>query len=162
MDRRFKSDAERLGRFNVTASGCWEWLGAMLWNGYGRLAPLKGEYLAHRASYASKFGPIPEGAKVLHRCDNRRCINPGHLFLGSSSDNLKDCYQKGRRADTNGERNPFSKLTNSQVSAILRDDRTQKAIAADYGVARSTIGEIKRGRAWRTANATARAQMNLR
>lgn len=162
MDKRFKTDAERLSRYKISETGCWEWQGAKLWNGYGRLAPLNGEYLAHRASYAVAKGEIPEGLKVLHKCDNRQCINPDHLFLGSSSDNLNDCYAKGRRSSHRGEANPFAKLTQARADAIRADSRTQAEIAADFQVSRQTVGAIKSGKAWRTANATRRAQMNLR
>jgi hypothetical protein len=164
MDKRFKTPEQRLSRYRVSDSGCWEWQGAVYPGGYGHIAPLYGECQAHRASYRHHKGEIPPKTLVLHSCDNRRCINPDHLRLGNHSANNHDAYSRGRRRDVSGERNPFAKLRDEDIARILADPRTQPEIAKDYGVCRSTIGEIKRGarHAWRTANATERAKMNLR
>lgn len=89
---------------------------------------------------------------MLHKCDTRSCINPAHLFAGSASDNMKDMVAKGRNVNVRGERNPGAKLTEEQVMAIKQDPRPQSRIALDYGVGRSTIGEIKRGKNWRMAD----------
>jgi len=78
---------------------CWLWNGAKTPNGYGqfRLAGRFGRLvLAHRFSYETKFGPIPEGLWALHKCDNPPCVNPDHLFIGDRSDNMRDCAKKGR------------------------------------------------------------------
>lgn len=77
-------------------SGCWTWLGARTGAGYGSLMICKVKYSAHRLSYELTFGPIPEGENVLHSCDNKACVNPAHLFLGSQTDNIHDAIQKGR------------------------------------------------------------------
>ena len=78
---------------------CWEWTASLSHNGYGQIIKCidgkKKHLIAHRVSWEIHFGPIPEGMKVLHRCDNRRCINPGHLFLGSCQDNTDDMIKKG-------------------------------------------------------------------
>lgn len=162
MDKRFKTADERLSRYVVGDGDCWNWTGAKLWNGYGRLAPLDGEYLAHRASFAHHNGRIPDGAIILHSCDNRSCINPAHLRVGDRSENNLDAYARGRRPDLSGERNANAKLTAAQADAIRSDSRTQAAIAQKYGVSTSLVSAIKNNTAWRTANATKRAQMNLR
>lgn len=78
-------------------TGCWLWAGAGTDNGYG---VMWGEYrkeYAHRVSYLLYNGPIPDDMQVLHRCDTPLCVNPEHLFLGTVSDNMKDCSAKGRQ-----------------------------------------------------------------
>lgn len=78
-------------------SDCWTWVGAINSNGYGQLnGPLGNRIYAHRASYEMFIGPIPKGLFVLHHCDNRKCINPSHLFIGTLKDNTQDAISKGR------------------------------------------------------------------
>ena len=76
--------------------GCWEWTAGTNRAGYGQIRD--GEYSrrAHRLSWELKFGPIPDGLNVLHRCDTPPCIRPGHLFLGTQTENMRDMYKKGR------------------------------------------------------------------
>lgn len=96
---------------------CWEWAGAINRAGYGKLLVDRRIIGAHIASYEIHNGPIPDGLWVLHRCDNRRCINPAHLFLGTAKDNTADMMAKGRQGDTAlpGERNGNAHLTNEQA-----------------------------------------------
>jgi hypothetical protein len=78
-------------------SGCWLWLGQLSYLGYGQimLSPGQRKTKAHRAAWEAFRGPIGK-LHVLHRCDNRCCVNPDHLFLGTRSDNMLDMYSKGR------------------------------------------------------------------
>lgn len=79
--------------------GCWEWTGSLNSGGYGTVGRqgLTGRTL-HRLAWEMAYGPIPDGAQVLHRCDNRKCCRPDHLFLGTAADNIYDMIEKGRAA----------------------------------------------------------------
>jgi hypothetical protein len=76
--------------------GCWEWRGDHNAKGYGRLTVSGRNCRAHRLSWQLHRGPIPRGEWVLHTCDNPNCVNPAHLFLGTHTDNMRDCCAKGR------------------------------------------------------------------
>lgn len=100
-------------------TGCWLWTGARHPQGYGFIKRKDGTQLrAHRVAYELAYGPIPPGLQVCHRCDNPRCIRPGHLFLGTARDNAADMVAKGRAARNAGERNGGALLTRPQVVQI--------------------------------------------
>lgn len=143
----------------VDRSGsCWVWT-AGLRDGYGRFRNVG----AHRFSYELAFGPIPDGLFVCHKCDNRRCVRPEHLFAGTHSDNMRDMYAKGRSVPPlvarpelrrHGELNAAAKLTDEAVR-IIRESynggETQASLAERFGVDRTTIGLIVRGSRWSLA-----------
>jgi hypothetical protein len=137
---------------HVTPRGgdeCWEWQGRRD-EGYG-LIRVGGSgtrmVVAHRVSWEIHNGPIPKGKFVLHRCDNKPCCNPGHLFLGTHQDNMDDRNKKKRQA--RGERHGSAKLTAKNIRAIRRDDRKLREIAEDYNVSMNVISGIKRRATWR-------------
>lgn len=133
---------------------CWPWKMRRDEDGYGvanNPARSGTKIRAHRAVYVAANGPIEPGLVVMHTCDNPPCVNPRHLQLGTNEENLRDMTQKGRRVRppvTPGESNPAAKLTEEQVVEIIADNRPQTHIARDYGVSRSTIGLIKKGKLW--------------
>lgn len=91
-----------IDKIEKRSTGCWEWTASKTSQGYGyfTIRGIKAQS-AHRLSFAANFGPIPEGACVLHRCDNPACVNPDHLFLGTRDDNNKDRAKKGRTVTPN-------------------------------------------------------------
>jgi hypothetical protein len=86
-------------RSAIAPTGCVEWTGSTTSDGYGQLTVNGRHMLAHRLAWEVHNGPIPDGQIVCHTCDNRSCINVGHLWLGTQRDNVRDAMAKGRRAD---------------------------------------------------------------
>lgn len=134
-------------KVDPSVDGCWEWQGWRNRNGYGVMAtgPKGGQRkeLAHRISWRVNVGPIPDGLRVLHRCDNPPCVRPSHLFLGTQLDNMRDASAKGRVRH-------HGKLPPETVRAIRAASGPIRAIAADHGVAYSMVSRIRRGEAWRS------------
>lgn len=135
-------------------SGCWIWLNVLSRGGYGVVNIGNGRTSrAHRVSYMVANGLTALSSKidVCHRCDNRACVNPDHLFLGTRTDNMRDCASKGRLRvpALSGDASPNSKLTSDQVRSIRRDPRSQRAIARAYGVDKGTIAHILHNKTWR-------------
>lgn len=132
----------------VPDSNCWLWLASVDGSGYGCLKDEKGKLIkSHRFSYELHKGPIEKGLHVLHTCNNPRCVNPEHLYVGTNFDNILDKVAHGRQAK--GEAIKTGKLTTEQVYAIRAAEGTHREIAKQFGIAHQNVGEIKRGRAWR-------------
>lgn len=130
---------------------CWNWTGCRSNRRYGSMRVNGRMVAASRVSWELHHGPIPAGLCVCHHCDNGFCGNPAHLFLGTIGDNNLDKQEKGR-ARTRwqpGEACYAAKLSDLDATAIRNDRRTQKEIAAAYGVSRATIWSIKSGKTWR-------------
>jgi len=117
--------------------------------GYGYKRIGKKRYRVHRLAYEDWYGPIPKGMMVLHKCDNRKCYNPEHLFLGTAKDNAIDMVNKGRHNAGKGN----SKLTEEQVKEIRDKYIPWKypttRLAKEYDVDISTIHYIVHGKTWR-------------
>jgi hypothetical protein len=132
-------------------SGCLEWLGCKDGGGYGMFAHNGSTQRAHRVSYEFHVGPIPAGLCICHRCDNRVCINPDHLFLGTLSDNVADMDAKGRRVMPIGVMHGSAKLTEDDVLSIRAASGGHGLLtdlARSYGVSRTQISNIRQGRYW--------------
>ena len=133
-------------------SGCWLWTGGIRAGGYGNMyidyrSPIY--QLAPRVAWRLYRGEIPEGLRVLHRCDVQSCVNPDHLFLGTQADNVKDMEAKGRRRSARGEAKGSAKLTAEEVRQIREAIGTLKAIAKKFGLGQSIVGYIRANKIWR-------------
>jgi hypothetical protein len=133
-----------------TPEQCWSWIAStagLPGKRYGHLTLRRISAKAHRVSWELANGPIPEGAWVLHRCDNGLCVNPEHLFLGDALANNRDMIAKGRYRGLalRGERHRNAKLTRAQVDAIRTAPGLQKDIAARFGVTQSCVSRLAKG-----------------
>lgn len=142
------STLERLQiRSHEDENGCWIWGGSINSGGYGSISIDSVLQKTHRVSWAIHNGPIPDGMKVLHKCDNPSCWKPDHLFLGTQQDNVDDMIAKGRyRGANRGAANGRAILTEQEVVEIQEWIRYSnwlyKDIAERYGVSPSTISNI--------------------
>lgn len=96
------TDEEKFWSKVAKSDGCWEWQGARRGNGYGVIYKQGKGTQAHRLSWTITNGAIPAGMYVCHKCDNRPCVRPDHLFLGTHTDNMRDCGAKGRNVGRRG------------------------------------------------------------
>lgn len=139
----------------VDKSGsCWLWTGPRDGKGYGRFTARYVHWLTHRYAWVITNGAIPEGLNVLHNCpdgDNPACVNPAHLFLGTTIDNNADMRAKNRH--THGEQSPHARLTESDVRAIRTDYATGAfsfaKLARRYGVSFGVVYRVVNRQAWR-------------
>jgi hypothetical protein len=134
----------------VSVSGphdCWEWKGAEKGNGYGQFN-LNGETMgAHRAAYILLKGARPApGQDVCHTCDNRSCVNPDHLFLGSRADNMADA--KAKRRTRGGRRSHLPRESILRIADMLRAGVPYRQIADREGSSYSVVSNIKSGRSY--------------
>lgn len=130
------------------AAKCWTWTGSCTQAGYGRFgwSHPRLTILAHRASLLIFRGLNAGQSLVCHRCNNPRCVNPDHLFVGTNAESMDNARRKGRTLQ--GRRNPLAKLTDGVIHAIRNDPRPQRSIAADYGVSQDTIHNVKARKRW--------------
>lgn len=134
-------------------SGCWIWLGYCLKNGYGKSflkIDNRVHRLAHRVSWILYKNSIPKDM-ILHKCDNRICVNPDHLFEGTAKDNTKDMLNKNRMAKGEGHGNTLLKY--EQILEIRElyktGNYTQYKLSEIYNVTQSCISQIIRKRNWK-------------
>lgn len=131
---------------------CWPWKAGKSDRGYGQISigGRKGKTMyAHRLAYELAHGEIPAGKLVCHRCDNRECCNPAHLFVGTIADNIHDMVHKGRHAK--GEANGQATLTACAVKLIFNlasSGMTHSSVAKRLGVSVSHVSYIRNGKTW--------------
>lgn len=135
--RRFLTKIKKL-------DSCWEWIGAIGTHGYGRFGLKNKTIQAHRYSFELFNSRIPLDMWVLHSCDNRKCVNPEHLFLGDRDLNIKDCIDKRRHAF--GESHAMSKLSDQDIIKIRNlyssGIHTQQQLADEFKTTNSNISQI--------------------
>lgn len=139
-----------MAKFTVSDNGCWQWKDGKT-ERYPSFTYNQTNHHAHRVSYMLFKGDIPEGLCVCHSCDNPKCVNPRHLFLGTMGDNLRDMFRKGRR-NICGENHTNNKLTTEQVLSIrkmAKDNKPTKEIAKEFNISTTNVNLIIRGAGWR-------------
>lgn len=134
---------------------CWNWNGCKIKHGYGAQRLGDSAYLAHRISFAiSRTNFSFSEMDVCHKCDNPSCVNPSHLFLGTTAENMRDAIKKGRFVI--GEKNHFSKLKEDQVREIRKLYATGQYrkidLAVKFGVGHSTIVNATNRTNWKHVN----------
>lgn len=158
MDR-FWSKVNKNGPL-IIDTPCWEWTASCDHSGYGQLTVKCRCKKSHRVAYEALIGPIPTGVLACHKCDNPKCCNPAHIFLGTDMDNKLDSMKKGRHYKVGGippiffgEKHPNHKLTEQAVIEIKKvytgKYGEQTALGRKYGVDRSTIALVVKGRNWK-------------
>ena len=129
---------------------CWEWQRSIsITNGYPYMNVGNKVYLVYRVAYEKLVGKIPKGLQILHKCDNKPCCNPNHLFLGTQKDNMVDMVNKCRKP-------PRCLFNREEILQIIKlhyvHNFTQKQIAEDCNVSMSTISRIIRGETYTHLN----------
>lgn len=134
-------------------SECWNWKAFIHPSGYGMFAINRKMYGAHRIAWELVNGKIPDGICVCHTCDNRICVNPSHLFLGSIKDNVddRDNKNRGKVPHYDGGNRFNSKLTREDVLMIREMSKTgnsQRTIAEKFGLSGSYVSKIVSGKSF--------------
>ena len=134
-------------------TGCRVWtLSLFAQTGYGQVRIAGKARTAHRVAWELTHGPIPPGIFVLHKCDNRPCCNPDHLFLGTQADNVDDMTAKGRSRRRNGPTHPSAKLTAATVVEArkrVEAGESIRAVARSLGMSHTAMRKVIDGRTWK-------------
>ena len=126
-------------------NNCWEWQGCVDSDGYGRIQINKIRWKTHRLSYELHKGNIPKHLVVCHSCDNPKCVNPDHLWLGTQTENTQDRDQKGRHRvnPALGESNGSARFTNEQIEFIRTSPLSGRELSRQFGVSDNAIYNIR-------------------
>ena len=148
MNSRTKNPIDRFYKHVQKTDGCHIWIGAKggdIHHQYGKFRINNKTVSAHKFIWEQKRGLVPDGKFVCHKCDNCLCVRLSHLFVGSPLDNVRDMIAKGRK-------NPYRKLTDQDIEAIIhriRDGYRIVDIAATFQVSRQTIHTVRNKYAYR-------------
>jgi len=137
--QRLQRDPQRFWKFVTKSEGCWEWHGSIWGGGYGNYCGR----VAHRLSWMLETSKEIGKLYACHTCDNRKCVRPDHIFLGTAQDNILDCVRKGRH-------DPSRKLSDADVSAVRAaydpPNVTMKMLGDQFGVSPDLIKQVVSGR----------------
>jgi hypothetical protein len=145
---------------------CWEWIASYRLNGYGAFKTKEKTHGSHRLAYELTYGIITDNTlNVCHKCDNRKCVNPNHLFLGTQSENMKDCLNKGRLVIPEGQRFkkgniPKNRIMSEEIAneiyneiinrRKLKEKLNLKQLSIKYNISYESIRDISCGRTYKT------------
>ncbi len=134
--------------YKAPGAACWQWVGAVNDSGYGRFRNAGQTLPAHQFAWVFKHGPVPSGKLLMHKCDNRACVRPDHLEVGTHQQNMDDMVSKGRA----GKGGSVRHLTEDVVRELRREyrtgDFTQKQLAEKLGLSVTLVRRALNGTTW--------------
>lgn len=149
---RSETIEQRFFKYVKKTKSCWNWIGSLNHAGYGQFFYNGRPIVSSRYSWIMHHKEIPKGLFVLHKCDNPKCVNPKHLFLGTQIDNIKDCIKKKRSRYHKGEEKTLAKITENDVKEIrniYNNPHSASQLGKLYGISKSNILNIVHRKAWK-------------
>lgn len=146
----------------MKTDNCWEWKGHISPYGYGKFSVNEREHWqAHRLSYFLYKGDIPSGMFVLHQCDNRSCVNPKHLRIGTQKENMADMHARGRfkSSPKAGKR----RLTLEKVNDIRKSYPTKsiRVLAREFDVSRDVVAKVVKNKSWNAGDNSTQTRQDV-
>ena len=140
---------DRLFAKVVKTNGCWNWTGATNGSGYGYISCEGKPIGVHRLSYILHTGPIPKGKHILHKCDNRRCVNPAHLYAGTSVNNANDRWKRNSRSSEAKKTTRFElRLSEQELQALSKLTQQAGLTSRSKWVQNQIRAHAKRKKVW--------------